>query len=556
MKRSRIPLPLILYYAGLFFLLAGYILMPMLNTIAKAFHFGEGFTLSVFRDYLQNANNLHVLRNTVTLGLLSVLCCGLVGTLLALYLRFAHLRWKWLLHIILLTPMMIPGVIIVIAFIELYGESGILTNALRLFLRLDHPPFYLSGLPGILFVITYTQYVYFYLNVSVALKYVDRSAIDAAVSLGAGKFRIFRDAVLPVIRPALITSAMVTFVSGIGSFSAPNLIGGGYKVLSTQIVRSKANNRIDVASVQVLLLLLIGLSVMLVLQICRKRAGYVRNVRATSYLPVRKRTPFTVLAGLLIFLQVLLILVPVLGIIYMSFNSTHSIMADIFPHELTMENYAALYESDRVLRPVKNSLNMSFLSVAAGLALTVPVSYLCWKRKDLPAGWARAVMMLPWCLPGSVIGINLINAFNKKSIFAFGQALIGGYWILPIAYVILSLPLLLSYNDTAMESFNPALDQASHSLGASSLTTFLRLILPGIAPGIAAGGILAFIRTVGEYTVSALLYGVYNRPISISMVLNIHDFNIGISMSYGVLVISICFVALLLLLKLDKKQFL
>ena len=99
MKRSRIPLPLIIYYAGLFFLLAGYILMPMLNTIAKAFHFGEGFTFSVFRDYLQNANNLHVLRNTVTLGLLSVLCCGLVGTLLALYLRFAHLRWKRLLHI-------------------------------------------------------------------------------------------------------------------------------------------------------------------------------------------------------------------------------------------------------------------------------------------------------------------------------------------------------------------------------------------------------------------------------------------------------------------------
>ena len=556
MKQKRIPLPLIIYYGGLFFLLTGYILLPMLNTVAKAFHFGEGFTLSVLWDYLQNANNLRVLQNTATLGFLSVLTCGLIGTLLALYLRFVELRWKRLLHIILLTPMMIPGVIIVIAFIELYGESGILTNAIRLLLRLDHPPFYLSGLPGILFVITYTQYVYFYLNVSVALKYVDRSAIDAAISLGAGRFRIFRDAVLPVIRPALITSAMVTFVSGIGSFSAPNLIGGGYKVLSTQIVRSKANNRIDVASVQVLLLLLIGLSVMFVLQICRKRAGSVRNVRATSYLPAKKRTLFTVVAGLLIFLQVLLILVPVLGIIYMSFNSTHSIMTDIFPHELTFENYTALYESDRVLRPIKNSLNMSLLSVAAGLALTVPVSYLCWKRKDLPAGWARAVMMLPWCLPGSVIGINLINAFNKKSVFAFGQSLIGGYWILPIAYVILSLPLLLSYNDTAMESFNPALDQASHSLGASSLTTMLRLILPGIAPGIAAGGILAFIRTVGEYTVSALLYGVYNRPISISMVLNIHDFNIGISMSYGVLVIAICFIALLLLLKLDKKQFL
>ena len=141
MKQKRIPLPLIIYYAGLFFLLAGYILFPMLNTVAKAFHFGEGFTLSVLWDYLQNANNLRVLQNTATLGLLSVLTCGLIGTLLALYLRFVELRWKRLLHIILLTPMMIPGVIIVIAFIELYGESGILTNAIRLLLRLDIRPF-------------------------------------------------------------------------------------------------------------------------------------------------------------------------------------------------------------------------------------------------------------------------------------------------------------------------------------------------------------------------------------------------------------------------------
>ena len=108
----------------------------MLNTVAKAFHFGEGATLSVFREYLQNVNNLRVLENTAVLGFLSVLTCGLTGTLLALYLRFVELRWKRLLHIILLTPMMIPGVIIVIAFIELYGESGILTNALRLLLRL------------------------------------------------------------------------------------------------------------------------------------------------------------------------------------------------------------------------------------------------------------------------------------------------------------------------------------------------------------------------------------------------------------------------------------
>ena len=164
-------------------------------------------------------------------------------------------------------------------------------------------------------------------------------------------------------------------------------------------------------------------------------------------------------------------------------------------------------------------------------------------------------MMLPWCLPASVIGINLINAFNHRSFFAFGHALIGGFWILPIAYTIMHLPLQLNYTDAAMESVNPLIDQASRSLGASSFTTFWKLVLPGIIPGVAAGAILAFIRTVGEYTVSELLYGVYNRPISISMVLNIHEFSIGISMAYGVLVIAICFAAMILMLKLDRKSF-
>ena len=88
----------------------------------------------------------------------------------------------------------------------------------------------------------------------VALKYVDNSGIEAARSMGASWWKIFRDVIWPVITPAVLSSAIVTFASGISAFSAPNLIGGGYKVLSTQIVRSKANNHMEMASVQVIVL--------------------------------------------------------------------------------------------------------------------------------------------------------------------------------------------------------------------------------------------------------------------------------------------------------------
>ena len=87
------------------------------------------------------------------------------------------------------------------------------------------------------------------------------------------------------------------------------------------------------------------------------------------------------------------------------------------------------------------------------------------------------------------------------------------------------------------------------------LYTFIHVILPNIAPGIMAGGVLVFIKTIGEYTMSALLYGVYNRPISISMITNMQEFNIGLSMSYGVIVIVICYISLAVIFKLDKKRF-
>ena len=106
-----------------------------------------------------------------------------------------------------------------------------------------------------------------------------------------------------------------------------------------------------------------------------------------------------------------------------------------------------------------------------------------------------------------------------------------------------------------MKSINLGLEESSRSLGAGKFKTFLNIIVPNMMPGIISGAILVFIRTIGEYTMSALLYGVYNRPIAISIVTSMQEFNIGLSMAYGVLVIGICYIALAIVFKLDKKRF-
>ncbi len=545
-----------LWYGIMGFLILGYILMPFLHTVLEALRTEGGLSLLNFREFFVNPNHRTVVKNTILLGVSMVVTCGTIGILLALYMTFLCGRFKKLIHILLLSPMMVPGVIIVIAFIQLYGESGVLTKAIQYALQLKEAPLTFQGYGAILFVITYTQYVYFYLNVYVALKYLDYAAVEAARSLGASWMRIFRDIIWPVIRPAVLSSVVITFASGVSAFSAPNLIGGGFKVLSTQIVRSKANNHMEMASVQVVVLFCISIAVMLLIQYYSRRFGDISGDRSQTSIPAGKKKGWLAAAGrIIVFIQILLILLPIAAIIYLSFVRTSAIMQDIFPCDFTLENYLTIFRKKRVLKPLLNSLQMSAMAVGAGLVITVPSAYLIVRHSKKPDAFLKLLLMMPAAMPASLVAINLINAFSKKSVFAFGQALIGGFYIIPIAYTITALPLLLSSNEVAIRGLHPNLEEASRSLGADMLRTFGRIILPNIAPGIIAGGILVLIRMIGEYTMSALLYGVHNRPISISIITNMQEYNVGISLAYGVIVIAICYIALAVIFRLDDRRF-
>lgn len=546
-----------IWYLILGFLIVGYIIMPFFETIFQAVQIEGEYSLQEFVTFFSNPNQRTVVCNTIVLGVISVVTCGIIGIMLAMYMTFLAGKWKKLIHILLLSPMMIPGVITVISFIQLYGESGILTKAIQYALHLETIPYEFQGLGAIVFVITYTQYVYFYLNVYVALKYVDYSGIEAARSMGASWWQIFWDIIWPVITPAVLSSAIVTFASGISSFSAPNLIGGGYKVLSTQIVRSKANNHMAMASVQVIVLFLISMVAMMTIQYYGKRYKIQNSDRSTPIQKFKGRHSFLAVAGrIIVFLQILFIILPIGTIVYLSFTKTSSIMQDIFPHAFTLENYRVIMEKPRVLKPLLNSLKMSVIAVAAGLLITVPSSYIFVKYKNAFHTFLKVLLLLPWTMPASVVAMNLINAFGTENVFSFGRSLIGGFYILPVAYTVTAIPLLFHSNETAILGMNPNMEEASKSLGANMIHTFTRVVVPNIAPGILAGGVLAMIRTIGEYTMSALLYGVFNRPISISIVTNMQEYKVGISLAYGVIVIAICYVALAVIFKLDQKRFL
>ncbi|MEG0895027.1 MAG: ABC transporter permease subunit, partial [Oscillospiraceae bacterium] len=421
--------------------------------------------------------------------------------------------------------------------------------------NLESAPYAFKGFGGIIFVHAYTQYVHFYLQTYIALKYIDYSEIEVARGLGASKLRIFKDVIFPVIKPSIMLSAAMTFISGISSYAAPSILGNGYKVLSTQIATSKANFDFQRAAIAAIILFTMGFCMLIFSLYTNRKNKVKRNIRATQL--VRRNKPKLtvgrVLGNILVFSMVLMIVLPIVGIIYLSFMKNQSILTQLIPKDFTLNNYFEIFKSKRTVDPFFNSINMSVFVVVIGLLFTVPLSYIVSKRKTFTNNLARFLVTISWSIPGSVLAVNMIVAFNNPNIFAFGNVLIGGYFILPIVYTINALPMMMNNNMIAMENFNPVLEDASRGLGAGHFQTFVKIVLPSIIPGIISGSMLAIINTLGEYTISNLLYGVHNLPISVAMLKRFTNYYFGETMAYAAIVILICGILFSIVFKLDKK---
>ena len=526
--------------AVLLWFLVGYILHPALSTLMVSLSTDHGPTLARYLTFFSSATNVTVLKNSLVLGLLTVFLCGVVGTALAFFVHYFEFPFKQTVDKILLLPVMMPGLIIVFAFEQLYGESGLVTKTIELVFGLQSAPYSFTGLPGILLVHTYTQYVYFYIAVSLAIRHIDLAVVESARGLGASRLKVFTSVIRPFISPALITAAAVTFMTGIGSFAAPSIIGGGYKVLTTQILLAKANNYMETAAVQVVVLTLLSLVFFGVLRWYEKKKLFASSVKSTPMQPVTIRNPVAryamyLLAGFL----VLMILLPFLTILLLSFVNSGSWMVNIYPREFSLENFQAIFTKARKFQPFMTSVNLSLLAACFCLLLAVPASFIIEKTR-LKLRWlVEFLVILPWAMPASAVAINLVNANCTPNIFAFNKVLVGSYLLLPLGYFIKSLPLMVKTAHISFQNLSDTLTEASKSLGASGFTTFRKVSLPILYPGLLAGFLLVFIRSIGEYTISAFLYTASNKPVSIAMVNAIFEYDIGLSMAYGTLLIAL-----------------
>jgi iron(III) transport system permease protein len=516
------------------------VLYPHLFVVGDSAWIDGRFSLDGYRAFFQSRAELEALWGSLWISTGSVILSALLGVPLAfLFTRF-DFPGRTVFGALAALPVLLPPLVGVIAFLFLYGESGIFTRTVQLVLGLERAPWRLTGGWAILLVHAYSMYVYFYLFVAAGLARLDASAGEAAESLGASRARIFFRVTLPMLAPSLGAASVLVFMTSMASFSAPYIFGGGYRVLTTQIFTSKMNGELTMAMVETVVLAVASL-LFLVL--------HRRFERGRTFAAVGKGTPAPrrevtgrwarVLIPVLGVGGVGFLLLPHLTLVLVSFVPEGAWTTQILPSRYTLDNYRLLFTSPQLWTPVMNSVQMATLATAANLVFCFFAAYLVVRGRFRGKGALLLLTMLPWALPGTVVAMALATTFSANEPWFGRLVLVGTFWILPLAYFIRNIPLVAQAAIASFRQYDPALEEAAHSLGASAFTTMRRVAAPLVLPGLAAGGLLAFVGALGEFVSSILLYTYRSRPISIEILSQLRSFDFGAAAALGVVLAAL-----------------
>jgi iron(III) transport system permease protein len=518
------------------FFALGYILYPLVSLFEMSVRNGLGaFSFAPYAGLLQRSA-IDATVNSVLVSLLSVVGSLLLGTFLAYVFHYFDFPFKRFFSRLIILPIALPPLVGVISFLFLIGDGGMITRLLASLFGVSPSTFAVKGWAGILLVHIYSFYVYFYLFVSDGLSQLDENVLEASLVLGASRLTTTRRVLLPMLSPSLVAGSLITFMASMASFTAPFLFGGTSRFLTLEIYISKLNGDDTYSAVLSVFLAAISICFLFILrwyQRRRKLTGERKGVSRKISVPHHKVTR-TVGISLAVFCAVIFSL-PVLMILLMSVVKDGTWTVQVFPTSFTLDNYLSLLTSINTFGPFINSLEMAAIATTAAIVIGVGASYIFSRTKFFGNGFLDIVFSLPFGIPGTVVAVALILSFNTPTLFSMQSVLVGTFWIVPLAYLIRELPILIRSVTAGFEGMDWSVEEAASTLGSKQSRTFRKIIAPLILPSVISGALIVFINSAGEFVSSILLYSYSTKPISVDIFSQLRLYNIGAAAAEGVL---------------------
>ncbi|ACS81423.1 ABC transporter permease [Maridesulfovibrio salexigens] len=480
--------------------------MPTIRLLVESVVPDGTFSLEILREIMDESGTWKAFRHTIFVGGCATMLATLLGSAMGLLVGLTDIRFRKALTFCFMMPMMIPPQITALSWIQLFGPSSVLLNFLGIAPAPGTPhPMYSPF--GIILLLGIQQAPLIFLSLKAGLAAMPREMVEAARVCGAGNSRVLRDIVLPLMTPALTAGMALAFVSCIGNFGIPAMLGipAGYTVLTTLIYQRLAMFGPEViaeaASLSVLISMLALFGILLQSYMLNRRD--YRLVGAPSELLKYRLGKLRSLAEFASWMVILLVLVIPLCALFFS-SLIPSFGVELNAETMTFSNYFnVLFKHDATTRAFINSF-----SLAGGAALIlclvgIPLGYfLVWQKNSL-LRFMSPLMELPYALPGVVLAIGCILLFLKP---VFGVSIYGTVWIILVAYLARFLPMGLRPVIGGFTQTDRVLEEAAQMCGAGFFRRMKDIIVPLIMPAAATGGLFIFLAAFNELTVSVLLW--------------------------------------------------
>ncbi len=510
--------------AGLIVFVAVLSLLPMLRLLWEGIAPGGTPDLTVPREVLGDRTTwLATGRSLVTAAGGTAISLA-IGVSFALLVALTDIRAKAALVFCFMIPMMIPPQITALSWIQLLGPSSALLKALGIAPQLGTPhPLYSPQ--GIMMLLGIQHSPLVFLALRAGLRSLPREMVEAARGCGAGPLRIMATVVLPLMTPPLIAGIALAFVSAIGNFGIPAMLGIPFNYATLPVLiyqRLSGFGPAIISEVAVLSIIVGGIAFLGVLVQGRFLArGDYRIIGAPSahlafrlgrWRPAVETACWSVI--------VMILVIPLLALIATSLVPSYGVPLTL--ESATLEAYTEVILRQTVtLRAFRNSFLLAGGAAVVLLAVAIPLGYFLSWRKSRMLGLLNLAAELPYALPGVVLAIASILIFIKP-IPLIDVSIYGTLWIIFAAYLARFLTLALRPVLSGYAQFDRSLEEAAQMCGAGFMLRLTSVIVPAILPVAVAGAILVFMTAFNELTVSALLWSSGTETLGV-LVYNLDD---------------------------------
>ena len=502
------------------------------------------FTFTYFTKFLSKNYYFSTIFNSFKVSLAATALTLIIGTPLAYFYNMYKIKGKTFLQIIIILCSMSAPFIGAYSWILLLGRNGLITNTIRNLTGFNVPSIY--GFGGILLVLCMQLYPLVFLYVSGALRNIDNSLLEASENMGCTGARRFFKIIIPLCIPTILAAALMVFMRAFADFGTPLFIGEGYRTFPVEIYNQFMNetgsDKNFASAVSIIAIIITSLIFLLQRYINGK---YKFTMNALHPIEAKEVKGIkSILIHLYCYLIVFISYAPQLYVIYTSFQNTSG---KLFTKGYSLKSYTEAFS--KVGNAIQNTFFIGGLALILIIVISILIAYLVVRRNNFMNRTIDTLSMVPYVIPGSVVGIALVSAFNKKPF-----VLVGTFLIMVISLIIRRNAYTIRSSVAILQQIPISIEEAAISLGASRMKSFFKITTPMMMNGIISGALLSWITIITELSSSIILYNYKTITLTLQIYVYVSRGSYGIAAAMSAILTLMTVVSLLIFMRVSKNK--